>query len=44
MIKMVKSKGNVYADLGITNADEMWVKAKLNNCSQMVSTKQSGGL
>ena len=29
MIKMVKSKGNVYADLGIANADEMLVKAKL---------------
>ena len=33
MIKLGKGRMNVYADLGIADAEEMWVKAQLGDQS-----------
>lgn len=41
MIKIEKSSGNVYADLGMADADEMLVKAQLaNKISEIIKKKK----
>jgi predicted XRE-type DNA-binding protein len=41
MIKIEKSSGNVYADLGVADADEMIVKAKLaSKIGEIIKSKK----
>jgi predicted XRE-type DNA-binding protein len=41
MVKIEKSSGNIYADLGMVDADEMLVKAQLaNKISEIIKNKK----